>query len=91
MTDQAQIELPKYNCHKQVWALKIKTINDVTENEDGIGASLVFEEKEYSPIDITDDFIAKNNPQAGGYYVVYKGGYTSYSPEDAFEEGYSRA
>jgi len=91
MTDQAQIELPKYNCHKQVWALKISHINDVVENNDGVVASIVFEEDGYAPLDVGDDFMSKHEPEAGGYYVVYKGGYKSYSPADVFEEGYSRA
>jgi hypothetical protein len=29
-------------------------------------------------------------PQPGGYFVVYKDGYKSFSPAKAFEEGYTR-
>ena len=32
----------------------------------------------------------KHDPQAGGYYVVYADGYQSFSPAQAFEEGYTR-
>jgi hypothetical protein len=32
----------------------------------------------------------KHSPEAGGYYVQYKDGYTSFSPAEAFEEGYTR-
>ena len=37
------------------------------------------------------EFMDKHSPQVGGYYVVYKDGYKSYSPAQAFEEGYKRA
>jgi hypothetical protein len=30
----------------------------------------------------------KHKPQVGGYYVLYKDGYASFSPASAFEEGY---
>ena len=29
-------------------------------------------------------------PEVGGYYVVHKDGYKSFSPANAFEEGYTR-
>ena len=32
----------------------------------------------------------KHQPTVGGYYVVYKDGYKSFSPADAFESGYTR-
>lgn len=86
----AQMEMPKYSCHKKVWALKIKHINDVTENDEGIGASLVFEEEGFSAIDVSDEYMEKHKPDKGGYYVVYKDGYKSFSPADAFEGGYTR-
>jgi len=35
------------------------------------------------------EYLEKHGPQVGGYYVVYKDGYESYSPVDAFEDGYS--
>ena len=35
--------------------------------------------------------LKKHDPQIGGYYVVYPGdGYKSWSPAQAFEEGYTR-
>jgi len=32
----------------------------------------------------------KHKPEVGGYYVVYADGYKSFSPAQAFEEGYTR-
>lgn len=69
-------EMPKYRCHKEVWALKIATIVIDGEGE---------------PNRETDgSAMRKHKPQAGGYYVLYKDGYTSFSPADAFEDGYTR-
>lgn len=36
------------------------------------------------------DYVAKHNPQADGYFVQYEDGYKSYSPAQAFENGYHR-
>lgn len=37
-----------------------------------------------------DEYMQKHQPRAGGYFVVYKDGYESWSPAEAFEEGYTR-
>ncbi len=84
---EASIEMPKYNCHKQVWALKIK---DIIHEVDG-SAMIVPEEDGYAPFMVDVDYLHKHQPKIDGYYVVYKGGYKSFSPADAFEEGYSSA
>ncbi len=34
-------------------------------------------------------YMAKHNPEVGGYWVRYADGYESFSPCEAFEEGYS--
>ena len=88
MSDQAMVEMPKYLCNKTVWALKIKHINDVVGNNPV--ASLVFEEDGYAPIDVSAEYMEKHNPVAGGYYVVYVGGYKSFSPAEPFETGYTK-
>lgn len=75
-------EMPKYRSHKTVWALKIKSI-------DGAGR-ITPEDEGYAPFTPTAEYIAKHQPQAGGYYVVYADGYKSFSPAAAFEEGYTR-
>lgn len=87
--------MPKYKCHKEVWAFKIKQIvPTVMIDEDGAketGKIMIFPEEEgYQPFEVSKDFIEKHKPQVGGYYVQYKDGYESYSPADAFEEGYSK-
>lgn len=35
------------------------------------------------------DWVGKHQPRAGGYFVVYDNGYASFSPKEAFENGYA--
>lgn len=81
-----QIELPRYRSHKTVWALKIKSIIQVTDDD----AMIYPEEHGYDPVRVDGAYMGKHEPKVGGYYVVYSDGYKSWSPADAFEEGYTR-
>ena len=87
-------EMPKYKCIKDVWALKIKSIvfdSDLAAQSgretDG-SATFTPEDDCYAPIRLSAEFVHKHKPVEGGYYVVYKDGYKSFSPASAFEEGY---
>lgn len=84
---ETAMEMPKYTCHKQVWALKIALI---TIEPDG-GAMIHPTEEGYAPFRVDPKYMEKHQPTEGGYYVVYKDGYKSFSPADAFEEGYKAA
>lgn len=84
----AQIEMPRYRCHKEVWALEIAGIS-LPQNEAG-DAELAFADRRYAPKLMSREWLDKHNPEVGGYYVVYKDGYQSFSPAQAFEEGYTR-
>ncbi len=85
MDNVASKEMPRYTCHKEVWALKIEAIKLV---EDG-GALITPADEGYADLKVSVEYLSKHEPRVGGYYVVYKGGYKSYSPADVFEEGYS--
>ncbi len=90
------IEMPKFNCHKQVWALKLLsvTLDGPTgrdQEDDGNVATLSFHDSRFPPVRADSKYIGKHSPVAGGYYVVYKDGYKSFSPAEAFESGYSLA
>lgn len=94
MTTERQ--MPRYKCHKQVWALKIKDViprpnPDHTGKSvaSSYGATIVPVDDGYAAFDVDSSYVLKHNPQPGGYYVVYDDGYKSYSPEKAFEDGYS--
>lgn len=92
----ASSPMPQYLCHKKVWALKIKEIvfdSDIAEkeNRDSDGRALITpEESSFVPFIVEADYVNKHKPQVGGYYVVYEGGYKSWSPAKEFEEGYSK-
>lgn len=81
-------ELPKYKCHKTVWALKILSI-EYKSTERSIDVAQLRVEAPYGPVRVGDEWIERHKPEPGGYYVVYADGYKSYSPAEAFEEGYT--
>ncbi len=74
-------EMPRYKSHKEIWALKIKDIQ--------LGGIIVPEDEGYAPFELPQEYFDKHKPEVGGYYVVYKDGYKSFSPAEAFEDGYT--
>lgn len=92
----AEREMPRYKCHKEVWALKIARLQPAcgdrpcgpNDETDG-GMIMTPSEQGYADIKLNAEFVNKHKPKAGGYYVVYKDGYKSFSPAEAFEEGYT--
>lgn len=94
-TEQAGMAMPLYRCHKEVWALKIKALmnpNEGVPDEDNGERVVTFEDAGYEACAwiLDTEYMQKHKPQPGGYYVVYKDGYKSFSPAAAFEEGYTR-
>lgn len=77
--------MPRYQCHKQVWALKIQSIESR-----GNGATITPEDPGYGPFEVSEEYVTKHDPKAGGYFVVYADGYQSFSPAEALEGGYTR-
>ena len=55
-------EMPRYECHKQVWALKIKEVHDNKVTT----PTLVFDEDGYAPISVDWDWYYKHKPHPGG-------------------------
>ena len=92
MTDQdvPQKEMPQYQSHKKVWALKIEAVEHVGEGEGDPGWQLAIADEGFAPVPTNKAWIDRHLPEAGGYYVVYEDGYASYSPKEAFEKGYTR-
>jgi hypothetical protein len=79
-------EMPQYQCHKKVHALKIKAMDF-----EHLGKVLITpEEPGYTPFFVSDAYVMKHTPKRGGYYVVYEDGYASFSPAEAFESGYTQ-
>jgi|SRR5579863_3139730 len=77
--------LQRYKCHKEVEAFKIAGIAP----DGGSVSVLLAEDGDGDGIAVDEAFMAKHNPQPGGYYVRYADGYQSFSPAQAFEEGYT--
>ncbi len=91
-TGETSREMPKYQCHKEVWALKIARVFDrpLADNEESDGSKLLgFYGNAFAPRRVSHEYVRKHNPQAGGYFVIYEGGYESWSPADVFESGYT--
>ena len=91
---EAQRLLPQYQCHKKVWALKIKDVqlHDPAGSNPPVkfaGGFLMPEDEKFLPIAFDAAFYNKHKPVKGCYWVQYEDGYTSISPAAAFEEGYS--
>ncbi len=90
MTEPRQ--MPRYKCHKEVYALKIGAI----EFHGADGATVTPADREYALIRTSDGWRERyrgvSDHEDGetdlGYYVVYEDGYASWSPAKAFEEGY---
>ena len=83
-------EMPKYECYKKVWALKIEAIEfEANSAEDGT-AIIRPADDGYAPFVVGREYMEKHKPEVGGYYVVYEDGYKSFSPASAFESGYTR-
>ena len=81
------VEMPKYRCHKEVWALHIAAIE---LHEDG-SATITPKEKGYGVFKTNVGWGErfKGNEDDLGVYVVYNDGYASWSPTKVFDEGYS--
>lgn len=81
-------ELPRYKCHKEVWALKIA---GVEIHADG-SATIAPVDEGYGPFKTTPGWgqLFHGGEDDLGYFVLYKGGHQSWSPTKAFEDGYTR-
>lgn len=81
-------ELPNYRCHKVVRAAKIIEVVELTPG--GAGMLHLDWNGEARTFPVTASYLARHNPKPGGYFVLYDDGYRSWSPAEAFEEGYRR-
>ena len=81
-TEQLQV----WQSHKRVRAARV-----LEENVDSVSGRRTWVLEGGVVIKVGSDLMFRGgtNP-VGGYYVEYKGGFQSWSPFAAFEEGYSR-
>lgn len=78
--------LPMYRCIKKVQAGLIIKIQYLNEHE--VALTLDVGTPDTVSVIVPSSFINKHHPELGGYFVRYKDGYESYSPAEAFVDGY---
>ena len=76
--------MKKYKCHKVVEASKI-----VAVMQRGFAGGAWIDTDDYDTYIMDSLWLIKHTPHVGGYLVRYQDGYMSYSPADAFEDGYT--
>ena len=76
------IVLSEYTCHKVVSAAQIAALVPIEGGMRIVG-------KCGNSVSVYLNWITKHEPAVGGYYVIYEDGYTSFSPAEAFEKGYT--
>ena len=91
--NSVQVQLPRWKCHKEVYADRIREIQEMDANSerashDDSGLRWILDCAAF--IVVTNDLIARGQPQVGDYFVQYDDGYLSWSPAKPFEDGYTR-
>ena len=83
----AQAEMPKYQSHKQVWALRISAI-EIHEDK---SATIAPKDEGFAVFKTRPGWAERfeGSEEDPGVYVVYADGFSSWSPSDAFDEGYT--
>ena len=81
-------KLDTYVSHKTVRAAKIRGIERGEAAAHAGGVRMTMDNGHV--VQETRQYAEKHDPRAGGYYVLYVDGYSSWSPAEAFEGGYSR-
>ena len=87
--EEAQSALPEWVSHKRVWAAKIVELHFFGKKSPWFQAARADLDCGHS-VTLGREYLAKHQPQVGGYYVRYQDGYESWSPAEAFEGGYTR-
>lgn len=90
------MELPEYQCHKVVKAAKILSVGEIENTGEGAVTAehvdLILDGIE-EPWQVAPAWIDRHcgpgGVLVGGYLVVYDDGYMSWSPADAFTDGYT--
>jgi hypothetical protein len=79
---------PVWQSHKKVSAFKISVIA-LADDDSGDAALIGHDGDKDFVAEVDHPYMAKHQPEVGGYYVQYEDGYASFSPAAAFEDGYT--
>ena len=85
---ETSVGLPRYQSHKIVEAGKITGFPPGEEGESD--HALIMDLEGGYRVEVDDEYVLKHKPQIGGYYMLYKDGYESWSPAEAFKDGYRK-
>lgn len=77
-----EVQMDRYKSHKEVYAFQIVRI------EAGDSFSSLIGDR--CSVTVDQAYLEKHQPQVSGYYVKYVDGYESWSPAEAFEDGYTK-
>ena len=80
-------QLPRYRCHKCVSAAKITHL--LTHVDGMLDLTVIDDNGKEGKLRMSADWNHKHSPDLGGYLVMYDNGYSSYSPAEVFEAGYT--
>lgn len=76
----------RWKSHKIVTAGKIVAIVDYPLSSE---LTVLNDKDEPVRFGVSKEYREKHKPQVGGYWVRYMDGYESFSPAEAFEDGYT--
>lgn len=81
--------MKRYQCHKVVMAGQINSIVKHPMMEGAVCCSVDIGFTDGTSFRTNGKFIERHKPELGGYVVRYNDDYVSYSPQEAFESGYT--
>ncbi len=85
MSELAQFK--EWQCHKRVRGGQIVAMSELF-HVPGHKLTIAGKDGEFT-INVDSKWVDRHSARVGGYYVVYEDGYASYSPQAAFEGGYT--
>ncbi len=84
------LHMPRWICHKQVNADVIKDLQPASLTEGDANYAATLHLASGGQVRVGQSFVARGWPVKGAYLVQYDDGYLSWSPAQAFEDGYTR-
>jgi len=80
--------MKKWKSHKTVEAARIEEVQMHHPGPE-LPAEAVLVLADGERVTVSRQYLAKHQPEAGGYFVRYEDGYESFSPATSFERGYT--
>lgn len=77
-------DMPRFQACSQVQALKIYAVGDDADGNPFIEP----EDGRFGRIYVTHGYMAKHNPQPGGWYLVHSDGFASFAPDRVFRSNF---